>query len=98
MGAKTIKKITCRSGWYLDGITIQFTDGSSTPWHEGYDGVELLNGEYINFPRNLLRLISEFLGEDITQVLVCSTDSLITKIKFITSKGKGCIQWIKQIS
>jgi hypothetical protein len=49
VGAKIIKKITCRSGWYIDGISVQFTDGSSTPWHGGNGGVEqsfdLVDGE-----------------------------------------------------
>jgi hypothetical protein len=42
---------------------------------------------------NLSDLICGLLGEDITQALVCSTDSLITKIKFITSKGESHIRW-----
>ena len=92
MGTKTIKKITCRSGLYLDAISIQFTDGSSTPWHGGDGGVEqsfeLVDGQCA-FPLESTSLICGLLGEDITQALVYSTDSLITKIKFITSKGEA---------
>jgi hypothetical protein len=42
---------------------------------------------------NMSQLICGLLGEDITQALVCSTDSVITKIKFITSKGESHIRW-----
>jgi hypothetical protein len=46
---KKIKKIECRSGWYLDGIRVHFTDGSSTPWRGGNGGnlreFVLLEGE-----------------------------------------------------
>jgi hypothetical protein len=87
---KDIKKIECRSGWYLDGIRVHFTDGSSTPWRGGNGGnlgeFELLEGGPILYFADS-QLIHTSLGEDISQVVVTHNNSLILGIQFITSKG-----------
>lgn len=72
---KTIKKIKIRCGDIIDGLGLEFTDGTSTPWRGGQGGA------YYEF------VLLE--GEDIIQMNVCSVDRHVSRMKFLTSTGRS---------
>lgn len=92
---KKIKSISLRSGDVLDGISLGFTDGSSTPWRGGQGGVAsqfiLADGETIAIDSQFT-LLTHTLDEDITQVAVSHSGTQIQRLKFITSNGRSHIR------
>ncbi|KIO28093.1 hypothetical protein M407DRAFT_231350 [Tulasnella calospora MUT 4182] len=73
--SKRIKKIKIRCGDIIDGIGLEFSDGSSTPWRGGQGGGY---HEFVLFD-----------GEDIVQMNVCSFNRQVSKMKFLTSTGRS---------
>jgi hypothetical protein len=71
---KVIRRVRIRSGWYIDGISLEFTDGKSTGWHGGYGG----NSSTFSLEK----------GEDFSSIRVAATSDHITGLQFITSKGR----------
>ena len=71
---KVIRKVIVRSGAIVDGLCFEYTNGERTPWYGGQGGVQ-----------------QEFElqdKEDIIQVLICSDNSVVQKLSFITSNGR----------
>ena len=57
----------------IDGLALDFADGTSTPWHGGH------GGDSYSFDLNK--------EEDITQILVRANEHNMRGLQFITSKG-----------
>lgn len=81
---KYIQKIRFSTGDVVDGLAIDYTDGTSTEWHGGQGGhaseFELSN------------------GEDITQIQVCFDNQLIRGLQFTTSDGTSLLLDFSMIS
>ncbi|KZT08169.1 uncharacterized protein LAESUDRAFT_811642 [Laetiporus sulphureus 93-53] len=73
---KRIKGIRIRSGTVVDGICLDFANGTSTSWHGGFGG-------------NLHQTFELAAGEDIVQVLVHANNEYIRALQFRTSKGRA---------
>lgn len=71
--AKVVRQLRIRSGGWIDGLALDFTDGTSTPWHGGQ------GGNYHTFTLES--------GEDFTHIRVTANDTYITGLQFGTSKG-----------
>ena len=71
--AKVIRQLRIRSGGWIDGLALDFTDGTSTPWHGGQGGT------YQTFTLQS--------GEDFTWIRVTANEKYITGLCFGTSKG-----------
>lgn len=81
---KYIQKIRFSTGDVVDGLAIDYTDGTSTEWHGGQGGhaseFELSN------------------GEDITQIQVCFDNQFIRGLQFTTSNGTSLLLHFSMIS
>ncbi|KAK7694432.1 hypothetical protein QCA50_001618 [Cerrena zonata] len=71
---KVIRQLRIQCGEYIDGLALDFTDGSSTEWHGGRGGnhyTYTLDG-----------------GEDFISIRVMADKSYVNGLQFITSKGR----------
>ncbi|KAI0339042.1 hypothetical protein BDW22DRAFT_1487136 [Trametopsis cervina] len=73
--SKVICQLRINSGVWVDGLALDFTDGSSTSWHGGPGGAQQ------SFPLNS--------GEDFTHVFVTADGNIITALQLVTSKGRS---------
>lgn len=72
--SKVIHKVQVRVRDVVEGISLEFTDGSATPWRGGKTGT--------------LQEFVLHDGEDITRVSICSDGTVIQKLSFHTSFGQ----------
>ncbi|KAI0683166.1 hypothetical protein BC835DRAFT_1296841 [Cytidiella melzeri] len=71
---KVIRQLRIRSGARIDGLALDFTDGTSTSWHGGQ------GGSYHTFGLST--------NEDFTHIRVAADGNWILGLQFITSKGR----------
>ncbi|KAI0804811.1 hypothetical protein BC629DRAFT_1210925 [Irpex lacteus] len=71
---KVVRQLRVRSGARIDGLALDFTDGTSTAWHGGQGG---------NYSTYTLES-----GEDFTHIRVTADENYILGLQFITSKGR----------
>ncbi|KAI0086012.1 hypothetical protein BDY19DRAFT_374074 [Irpex rosettiformis] len=71
---KVVRRLQIRSGARIDGLALDFTDGTSTSWHGGQ------GGSYNTYALET--------GEDFTSIRVCADETYINGLQFITSKGR----------
>ncbi|KAI0804725.1 hypothetical protein BC629DRAFT_1283112 [Irpex lacteus] len=71
---KVVRQVCVRSGARIDGLALDFTDGTSTAWHGGQGG---------NYSAYALES-----GEDFTHIRVTADENYILGLQFITSKGR----------
>ena len=72
--AKAIRKIHIKADQVINGISLEYDDGTTTPWH----GSQTEEEHHFTLHK----------GEDITQIYVSFNDKHVQGLQFITSKGK----------
>lgn len=84
INTKYIQKIRFSTGDVVDGLAVDYTDGTSTEWH-GSQGGHASEFELSN-------------GEDITQIQVCFDNQFIRGLQFTTSDGASLPLYVLVVS